>query len=235
VNNDFNYFTTWFVDDINLFNCTIRYAGTNEVATINNGAIANMRIVNCNRSPSATVWFQFPARARVLEQGRREALCSFLDQYAKNYPRQWHSFLYCRPDVVEGGNDKIIFTVGMQHRSNWQDMGGILTAKADLMCAVLEYSRREGIAYEELPKRDVLYYGGQLKQGTFADYREKLLLPENVLSGGSALPFQHREESGTLGTDFPESATGHTAAVNDNDLFMSQIQQSHSSRGAGAK
>ena len=41
-----------FLLDINLFHTTVRYAGTNEVATINNGSVANMRIINGARSPN---------------------------------------------------------------------------------------------------------------------------------------------------------------------------------------
>ena len=37
INNDGLWYC-WFVEDINLFHTTVRYAGTNEVATINNGS-----------------------------------------------------------------------------------------------------------------------------------------------------------------------------------------------------
>ena len=46
---------SWFVEDINLFSTTLRFAATNEVSTVNNGAISLCRIVNYARSPRALV------------------------------------------------------------------------------------------------------------------------------------------------------------------------------------
>ena len=49
------YDDTWLVEDCNLFTTTLRLARTNEICTVNNGAIANSRIVNHGRSHDALV------------------------------------------------------------------------------------------------------------------------------------------------------------------------------------
>ena len=41
----------WFVENITLYATTVRFAATNEVATIANGNLANTRIINAARSP----------------------------------------------------------------------------------------------------------------------------------------------------------------------------------------
>ena len=169
VNNDFNFFTTWFVEDINLFNTTVRYAGTNEVATINNGAIANMRIINMSRSPNAMVWFVMPFKTCILQDGRLEKLRMWLDLYAKDNPRQWHSFVYCRVDELQSHIDKLLITIGLQHRSNWvseiQTAGGRIsytsarcidkTAKSNFYLPVHINHARTG-----RPQRDLDSQGG---------------------------------------------------------------------------
>ena len=43
------------MDQVTLFTTTVRFATTNEVATYSNGSLAQLRIINANRSPKAIV------------------------------------------------------------------------------------------------------------------------------------------------------------------------------------
>ena len=53
--------STWFVENAGLFTTTIRFATTNEVATVSNGSLANSRVINGARSPKmlAYVYMKF--------------------------------------------------------------------------------------------------------------------------------------------------------------------------------
>ena len=78
-----------------------RYAGTNAVATINNGSVANMRIICGSRSPNAAVWFQFAYRPNLLQQNNMGKIKAALEQYARDNPRDWYSFgAYFRVDEL---------------------------------------------------------------------------------------------------------------------------------------
>ena len=171
-----------FLLDINLFYTTVRYAGTNEVATINNGSIASMRVVNANRSPNAMVWFKIPMHISATENNMAiiERLKNRLDKYAKSKPRRWHSFAYCRADGVEIEQEKIVLTIGFQHRKSWQDLASILFDKSELKCYVYEVTKELGVVYDELPKRELLYYAGALKSGKAKTYRKILHDPDNI-------------------------------------------------------
>jgi hypothetical protein len=48
----------WIVKDIDLFTTTVVLGATNEVATYNNGSLANFRIINAARSFKAVMSFQ---------------------------------------------------------------------------------------------------------------------------------------------------------------------------------
>lgn len=206
--------------DINLFNTTVRYAATNETGTINNGSIANMRIVNGNRSQNAVVWFQLPFRTKILREGRMDALRNMLENYAKDHPRQWHSYSYCRIDEVHSENDKLVVTIGFQHRSSWQDLAGILNAKSELMCYVLEYGKKHEINYEDLPTRQLMYYAGRLKEGGYTEHRDSLHQRGNIINddevnfGSGMRRRTHQTSSTSLHADA-------------DDMFLSQVQQSH--------
>lgn len=206
--------------DINLFNTTVRYAATNETGTINNGSIANMRIVNGNRSQNAVVWFQLPFRTKILRDGRMDALRAMLEQYAQDHPKQWHSYSYCRIDKVHAENDKLVVTVGFQHRSSWQDLAGILNAKSELMCHVLEYGKKNELNYEDLPTRQLMYYAGRLKQGGYKEHRDSLHEPENIVNDQEddvGIGLRRRTKQASL-------ASTHTDA---NEMFLSQVKRSH--------
>jgi len=47
--------STWFVEGVDLFTTTVRFATTNEIATYSNGSLANSRIINAARSPKVRI------------------------------------------------------------------------------------------------------------------------------------------------------------------------------------
>jgi small-conductance mechanosensitive channel len=240
VNVDYNYCSSWFIEgtafccstgldlrnrlltsssrallllsaDINLFYTTVRYAGTNEVATVNNGAISNMRIINGNRSPSAMVWFQLPFHISILDGNKLDKLKAALEKYAQDHPRSWHSFAYCRVDKYHVEIEQVVITIGFQHRSAWQDLTRILFAKSDLVAYTWRVAKNLDVCYEELPKRDLLYYAGELKDGGEKDYRRDLHHRDNIVSQPKGV------------------ASDQTAVSNDsaNAMFLSQLRKSH--------
>lgn len=212
----------WFVEDINLFHTTIRYAGTNEVATINNGSVANMRIMNGARSPDAAVWFQFPYRANLMEDGNMDKLKAALEVYARENPRSWHSFSYFRVDEVHPHLEKLVVTIGLQHRSSWQDLVAVLEAKAKVMCWLMEYSRKLGLIYDELPQRDIMYYGGVLKEGGVSQHRFQLHNPSNITATAA---FPGPSSSPVTKQDSEQKVP--TAQESSNSMFLAQLMQSH--------
>ena len=223
--------------DINLFNTTIRYAGTNEVATLSNGSIAHMRIVNGNRSPNAIVWFQLPFNLSVLEEDKMTSLRAFLEAYAKLRPDKWHSCSYCRADEFYPDIEKVVITIGFQARSSWQDLSGIYTVKSELIAAIVEYGNRQAINYEELPQRQLRYNAGTLQKGGGFKRRAQLHAAENIMSDfekeSSGSPVHHastqdtkpnlsRNEAPLLPRDDDEAGN-----LSPDALFLSRLHESH--------
>jgi len=169
-----------------------------------------MRIVNGNRSPDAIVWFQFPFHISILEDGKFDALRAGLEQYARDNPRSWHSFSYCRVDEVHIELEKLVITIGFQHRSAWQELPKILMSKADLMCTTYKIGKSLGVNYDEMPKRELLYYAGVLKSGGVKDYRTNLHDSANIQSHSK---------------DIELDVSNNNKASMD-DLFLAQLQQS---------
>ena len=187
-----------------------------------------MRIINGNRSPNALVWYQLPFQISVLEDDKLTSLKAFLDGYAKLHPHKWHSCAYCRADNFYPDIEKVVVTIGFQARSSWQDYGGLLSAKSELVAATIEYGRKQRINYEELPKRQLQYKAGVLRKGAVSKFRAELHDASNMIPMG--------DQVATKAVPFVSSGLPFKPEVNDdtemhelspNALFLSRLQGSH--------
>ena len=137
---------TWFVKDVTLFATTVVFAATNEVATYSNGSLASSRIINAARSPQAVIHFllKFPINTPY---AKLKVFRSVLEKFIKDRPREWLSFSAFRATRVEADAGFVEYIVVGQHREAWQNMGALLTSKADLSSFALELSKRMGMRY----------------------------------------------------------------------------------------
>lgn len=180
-----------------------------------------MRIINGARSPNAAVWFQFPYRPNLMEDGNMDKIKAALEDYARENPRSWHSFSYFRVDEVHPHLEKLVVTIGMNHRGSWQDLVGILQSKADCMCWLMEYSRTLGVIYDELPRRDLMYYAGALKEGGVRRHRFQLHDLTNIKKGGlpAASESNENNDETPTQTNVPREAS--------DAKFLEQLMHSH--------
>jgi hypothetical protein len=89
---------------------TLRHARTNEVSTVNNWAISASRIVNCNRSPNATIFLEWILTYKVFENNNLEKFINELKEYVHDNPRVWDSLAFCRHDKIDADNEMVYFT-----------------------------------------------------------------------------------------------------------------------------
>ena len=89
----------WIVENVDLFTTRVCYVLTLERATLNNGSLANCRVVNSTQSPHAWlyVFLKFPVsvsyeKLQMFQQG--------LEKYIKDRPREWLSFTEFRATRV---------------------------------------------------------------------------------------------------------------------------------------
>lgn len=149
---------TWFVEDVNLYNTTLRYSSTNEVATITNGSIAASRIINCARSSNALVTLTLKYTLKMTDE-EASALEDALNQYVKNLPRNWVGVIGFRSDELDPDFEYIQYTMRIQHRKTWQDANEIVKDKAKLLKFMYETASKLGIVYSTPMRRFRLYPG----------------------------------------------------------------------------
>ena len=162
----------------------MRYASSNEVATLSNGSIASLRIVNGNRSPNAVIQLDVPFHIAMAfeKKDKLEVLRSLLEKYVRAFPNHWKCLMYCRISELNVEMEKATVGVAIQHQSSWQDLGRIMTAKADLVCYLYEISKSLDVTYVNLPKQKLLYYAGLLKDGKPYEYQKCLTRIDNIKS-----------------------------------------------------
>ena len=203
-----------------LFTTTIRYAGTNEVACVNNASIAQLRIVNCNRSPNGIFVLQLPYKLSMIDDDKIPEMRAFLDSFVKMHPNEWHSVLYCRVADIDYRKEMVEVVMGIQSRYAWQDLGRIATAKAKLRTAIYEFGRDANLNYDELPTRELLYDAGRLREGSTLRHRSMLHQPSNVVSN-------NMQETSWNSTRSNFGLLAKSSESSGSKDFLSMLQDSH--------
>ena len=141
---------TWFVESVSLYSTTLRYAGTNEVATQSNGAMAQSRIINANRSPRAFVSINMKFASDVAYE-KVMLFKTVIENFVKDRPREWLAMAGFRAVRVEANLGYIEYTIVLQHMEKWQNIGVILNSKAEVASYCLEVQKKLDIRYESPP------------------------------------------------------------------------------------
>ena len=172
---------SWFIEDITLTTTTLRYARTNEVATINNWSIAGSRIVNCARSANATVRTEFIAHISILEGNKLQQFRRAIHKYVEEHPRVWDSVAHIRHDKFDADDERVEFSVALRHRSSWQEAGRIKLDRAEIFRYLYELGEQLNIHYKQPVSQKIVYRGGSLKRGDNDDcYMRDLMKGSNI-------------------------------------------------------
>jgi hypothetical protein len=182
---------TWFVEKVDLFTTTVRFATTNEVATIANGSLASTRIINASRSPKALVYLRLKFGVNV-PYSKVQIFRKTVEGFVKARPREWLVLLGFRASRVEADLGFIEYVIIMQHREAWQNIGPILQSKADLFSFCLEIQKKLDMSYTAPPVPvDLAFKRGHEQQ---------------LVSNNSSLP---PDSPGTGGAQSNRPAIGH--------------------------
>jgi hypothetical protein len=137
---------TWFVQNVDLFTTTVRFAATNEVATLANGSLAASRIINGARSPKGVVHV-FMKFGVDIPYSKVQVFKKTVEAFVKARPREWVSLLMFRSTRVEADLGFIEYALDLQHRESWQNMASIVMSKADLASFCLEVQKQLDMRY----------------------------------------------------------------------------------------
>mmetsp|Transcript_57437 Transcript_57437/g.121884 ORF Transcript_57437/g.121884 Transcript_57437/m.121884 type:complete len:1390 (-) Transcript_57437:180-4349(-) len=143
---DPGYHDTWLVEDTSLFTTTLRLSRTNEISTVNNGSIANTRIVNHGRSQNALVNIMLPMRIDVTHD-QVQIVQAALEQHIRDNPRVWASLVNFRIQKIDPSSELIMYSARIQHVKSWQDLLPILKARGSLELFCTEILTRLDIHY----------------------------------------------------------------------------------------
>ncbi|KAL3792577.1 hypothetical protein HJC23_005547 [Cyclotella cryptica] len=158
--------STWFVDRVSLFTTTVRFATTNEVATLSNGSLARLRIINANRSPKATISVIIKFGLETSFQ-KISIFRTAVENFIKARPREWIALTAFRVTRVEADAGYVEYKILGQHRERWQNIGPILQSKADLSSFCLEVAKKLDMRYESPPMPVNLSASGDIMRGMF--------------------------------------------------------------------
>jgi len=128
---------------------------TGEEATFSNGYLNGYRIINMNRSPEAVLYINLKFGIDV-SKDQVEAFASAVKEYVKDRPREWLSFSAFRLAGVEPDLGYVQYTIILQHRESWQQIGALMTSKADVQQFAFELMKKLEMGYQSPPMPIIL-------------------------------------------------------------------------------
>lgn len=142
----------WLVEDITLSTTTLRLASSNEVATVNNAAISNSRIVNGARSEKAIVTINIKLNYKATQ----EQVSNFrirVENYLLDRPDIWAGLVHFRNDAVSHDASSAEYILRAQHQRPWQDTPPIMVHRGELEQFMTDVAVDLGIAWKSTHKR----------------------------------------------------------------------------------
>ncbi len=143
-------------EDITLQTTTLRFAATNELATLVNHSIAHSRIVNHARSSKALVTVMI----RLNLNSTTEQVDSFkqsITKYVASLPRVWSDLLIFRVQSVNFDSQYVEYMMRFTHVKTWQDLGPIFINKGELERYCVNVAINLGICWESsVPYMNIL-------------------------------------------------------------------------------
>ena len=105
-----------------------------------------MRVINATRSPNAQIFVNMKFAIDTPYE-KVEIFKAAVEQFLKDRPREWLAFVGFRPTEVAVEKGYINYLTIAQHRSSWQDLGAVLTSKAELVTYELEVAKKLEMRY----------------------------------------------------------------------------------------
>jgi hypothetical protein len=138
----------WYVEDITLFSTLVRFAFTNERASLSNGSLANSRIINSSKSNNAGVHhlLKFPLD---VPYEKVKMFHEALEAFVRNRPREWVGLKSFRAVSVNAHLGFIEYLVRLDHRESWAYWAQVRTSQSDLIGFGVELAKKLDIVYKQ--------------------------------------------------------------------------------------
>lgn len=159
------------------------------VATVNNGALALSRIINCNRSSDALITLNLQLQASATNE-QLDLFREAVEKFVEDRPRLWEQIVFFRCDKIDQNVELMEFTLRVQHRKSWQDAGSITMNQSELRKFCFEMGKKLDINYNRFPPPQRVF--------TWYESVKDASLNEEIVttSPGLTKRFASKEESG---------------------------------------
>jgi len=179
---------SWFVEDITLFSTTLRFGGSNEVATVSNGSIAQSRITNCARSKNAIVHLLMRFHIRFLEGDNLRDFREALDLYVLQNPNRWDSIVFFRCDEIDSDNEFVLYNLTIRSAQSWQPATRVMEHRSQLNRFCKDLADKMEVSYNSPITSTIVYSGGEIQDATNPEVvRDK---DEKSVESQTALPIK---------------------------------------------
>ena len=122
------------------------YDATQEFATVSNGAMSTMRILNGARSKGAHIDFILLVDTNRVDNATMEIFKNELLAYVESKPREWKKLVAFRINSIQPDSTGCVeYSFQLQHRESWQQIHAIEDSKSDAKMFCLELQASLGM------------------------------------------------------------------------------------------
>ena len=119
---------------------------TQEFASVSNGAMSVLRILNGARANGAQLQFTLQVDINRVSNATMEIYKSKLLAYLKSKPREWRKLVSFRMNSVQPDSSGCVeYSFQLQHRENWQQKYAIDESRSDVSKFCLELQKSLGM------------------------------------------------------------------------------------------
>lgn len=115
---------------------------------MNNGTLAALRIVNCNRSPNAVISLVMMFRLSEINREKIQLFKQNIERYVQDRRRLYHGLVSLCCNEVSTVEGSVTYGLDVRHRRSWQDYPLIMQTRAELMWYCMKVSQELGIGHD---------------------------------------------------------------------------------------
>lgn len=178
-----------FCEDISLFNTTLRFALTGEVATISNGTITQARITNLNRSRVSNIVLDIPYHISLHDKDNLQLYTGKVQQYIDSYPNIYDGINCFQCEAIDTNLESVTYRLSVRCRVSWQNAKRVFVHRSNLHRQCIAIAHEMKVDYTTPDPQNIMYYGGSLPDGTTVngsiakkggDFVEVMNLPREI-------------------------------------------------------
>jgi Mechanosensitive ion channel len=159
-------------EDISLFDTTLRFAMTGEVATISNGTIAQARITNLNRSKASNIVLDIVFHIALHDKDNLQVYTGKIQDYIDSNPNVYDGINSFQCEAIDTNLESVTYKLSVRCRVSWQNAKRVFVHRGNLHRQCIAIAREMKVEHDIPESKNAIYFAGSLQEGVQSHGRD---------------------------------------------------------------